>query len=70
MFWQGLRILSNPLATTTRHKVARWPGRKRRKKWHVAKEVVPGCFQIAGGTLVMHPVMVEKLKAQVANGRT
>lgn len=57
----GLKVVSSPLATQLCWKVQRHPIHKRRRGWNVVKVAEPACWQM-GGTLVMHPALIARLR--------
>jgi hypothetical protein len=66
----GLRVISNPLCVTRRvwHTVERagapW---KRRNRWRVQRheKEEPCAYQLANGTLVMHPTIYEQFRREM-----
>lgn len=65
----GVNIRSSPFAESlhVEHRLERvGPPWKRRKRWRVRRheERRPAVWQLADGTLVMHPTIFAKLKEQ------
>jgi predicted protein tyrosine phosphatase len=71
----GVRVYANDLATQTaprkQHKktasMSEFYHQRIQKKWNkrFGMKQAPGCFQLADGTLVMHPDLLELLKQEV-----
>lgn len=55
----GIPVTVSEFAVERRrwYEVAAWPIRKRRRNYRVMvrEESIPGCYQLADGTLVIHP---------------
>lgn len=63
--FNGVPILVNELALQYHREFRVEPsGRKRRKRWMVRKHewTTPGCYQLANGTLVMHPTVYSEIR--------
>lgn len=63
-FFNGMQIVSHPLATITRWRVARHPTPKRRRRWSVERYQEPSAFRVPG-ILYVHPDLYERLLAQL-----
>lgn len=65
--FNGTPVRSSPLALTyhTKFIVVKARIAKRRKRYRVRRKdwSEPGCYQLADGTLVMHPALIEKMQA-------
>jgi hypothetical protein len=66
----GLRVVSNPLCVTRRvwyaveRSGAPW---RRRKRWRVKRheKAEPCAYQLADGTVVMHPTIYEQFRCEM-----
>jgi hypothetical protein len=61
--WSGLKVMVSPHAVATRFFVERaGPPSRRRKRWRVARRLEPCAFEMAGGVLIAHPEVAERLR--------
>lgn len=59
----GIKIIESPYAVETVHVVKRWPTKKKRRGYFVSKETRPCMYMLAGGTAVLHPSHMAKLRS-------
>ena len=66
MTFQGTPVITSPFAESIKWttEVKRWPIEKKRRGWTVVRTMhKEPCAYIMDGVIVMHPVLVAKLKA-------
>lgn len=64
-YYNGVPLHVSPFAVATGFEVQRMPIKKKRKNYRVVRYSRPGAYQLADGTLVMHPEVYAKLRVHV-----